>query len=378
MELHTFTTCICPITLSYDAAGLSSLRLHPAAQQVADGPSAGRPEWVLKLARQLTAHMAGEPQDFRAVPIDYGGTGDFARKVYQELRRVPAGTTVTYSQLAERTGRPRAARAVARAMATNRVPMVVPCHRVLRRGGGLGGFSGADGVKSKAQILWAEGTRVTIPATARLGGSIFEPYMWEIAMDHLSARDRRFDSLAAAAVGERLSSVFPDNPVGFLVKSVCYQQLAGAAARTIFDRVEAVVGDGITATGILSAGADNLRGAGLSASKTATIIGLAEAVEQGTLVPGDLAASTREQLIGRLTAYRGIGPWTAEMFAIFHLGMPDIFSPSDLGIRKALARHRSASSLPSVEEAKLIGSRWRPFRTVATWHLWRSLDVVTM
>lgn len=378
MNEYSFSTVVCPVTLTWGSRGLGAVRLHPRDEAEPAVGAGGAPEWVLELAGRLKAHMAGEAQNFSQVAVDYGDTGSFAREVYGELRRVPAGETLTYSDLAKRAGRPGAARAVARAMATNRVPVVIPCHRVLRRGGGLGGFSGADGVKTKAQLLWAEGTRVAIPAAVKIGGSIFEPYMWDIAVDSLSARDERFSALVAAAGGQRLTPVFPDNPFAFLVKSVCYQQLAGAAARTIFGRVETVLSGKIAPAGIQAAGVEALRGAGLSASKAATVMGLAEAMASGTLATDSLAALPREEVMERLTTHRGIGPWTAEMFAIFHLGMPDIFSPSDLGIRKALARLRGADSLPSVAEALRMGRRWKPFRTVATWYLWRSLDVVTM
>jgi len=378
MPAHTFITRICPITLSWNETGLTDVRLHALSEHVPPTSPDGRPEWVRHLAADLVAHMNGECRDFTSVPIDYEPVGDFSRQVYEELRTVPAGQTVTYSELAARVERPLAARAAARAMATNRWPMIVPCHRVLRSGGGLGGFSGANGIASKAQILKAEGVSVAVPPAGDVAGSIFAPYMWDVAVHSLSTRDSRFADIARKVAGQQLTQSLPGNPFAFLVRTVCYQQLAGAAARTIFGRLEAQLNGRITPESVLLASRGELASAGLSASKTATIIGLAEAVQMGTLQVETLSQLPYDELKATLTSYKGLGPWTVEMFAIFHLGLPDIFSPSDLGVRKALARLTGKAGLPSVEEAKRIGNRWKPFRTVATWHLWRSLDVVTM
>ena len=127
-----------------DAAGKRPLRRNPPAA-------------VREAAERIAKHLAGKPDPFDGIELDLSDAPAFAQKVYGALRRVPEGITLTYGDLARLAGKPSAARAVGRAMATNPVPILVPCHRVLPSTGGLGGFSAKGGVALKAHLLEIEG-----------------------------------------------------------------------------------------------------------------------------------------------------------------------------------------------------------------------------
>ncbi len=110
-------------------------------------------EWVARLTDQLKGYAGGEPVDFGDVPLDMEGLSNFQRKVLTACRRIPYGQSSTYGALAAAAGSPGAARAVGRAMATNRWPLIVPCHRVLASGGSLGGYSAPGGLRTKQRLL---------------------------------------------------------------------------------------------------------------------------------------------------------------------------------------------------------------------------------
>jgi 3-methyladenine DNA glycosylase/8-oxoguanine DNA glycosylase len=111
----------------------------------------------------------------------------------------------------------------------------------------------------------------------------------------------------------------------------------------------------------------------LSAGKAGTILALAEQIDSGLLAEAFLGTAGHEELQQRLSAIRGIGPWTVQMFAIFHRGFPDVFPPGDLGIRRAVGNLTGSRTPLSPDRAEEVATRWRPYRTVATWYLWRSL-----
>jgi methylated-DNA-[protein]-cysteine S-methyltransferase len=120
------------------------------------------PQWVLELRQSLIRFAEGEPQDFRKVPIATGHLTPLARKVVSECRKIAWGKQLTYGELATRAGRPGAARAVGSVMAKNRYPLVVPCHRVVGSGGGLGGYSAPGGLDTKRSLLAIEGSSPTL------------------------------------------------------------------------------------------------------------------------------------------------------------------------------------------------------------------------
>lgn len=126
------------------------------------GNSGGRkarvpPPLIAGIIRKVRKHLSGDVQDFRDIVVDLEGAGPFARQVYEAVRTIPAGQTTTYGELAKAIHRPAAARAVGQALGRNPIPLIIPCHRVLARGGKPGGFSAHGGVATKARLLEIEG-----------------------------------------------------------------------------------------------------------------------------------------------------------------------------------------------------------------------------
>jgi O-6-methylguanine DNA methyltransferase len=167
MPAITFDSHICPITIEFTHRKVTRLKLHSVASKAGTESSGGVPAWLQTLVVRIKKHMLGERQDFQDVPLDLSGRSEFAQLVYSALRRVPAGETISYGELAALVGRPTAARGVASAMAANPIPLLIPCHRVVGAKGQLTGFSGADGLATKARMLEAEGA--LSPSSSLLG-----------------------------------------------------------------------------------------------------------------------------------------------------------------------------------------------------------------
>jgi 3-methyladenine DNA glycosylase/8-oxoguanine DNA glycosylase len=165
-----------------------------------------------------------------------------------------------------------------------------------------------------------------------------------------------------------------------LAEAIVYQQLTGKAAATIFGRLCALfpdAADGPTAEQILGASDEELRGAGLSRSKLLSLRDLAQRAVSGEIpTPAEIHGMDDEAIIERLTEIRGIGRWTAEMLLIFHLRRPDVLPVDDYGVRKGFAIVYDRE-LPSPKELAAFGVRWRPYRTVASWYLWRKVERAT-
>ena len=167
-------------------------------------------------------------------------------------------------------------------------------------------------------------------------------------------------------------------PFAALMRSIVYQQLSGKAAGTIWGRVV----DACPCTGfpkpeiVQSVDYETLRGAGLSNNKALAIQDLAEKAIDGT-VPGRrmLNRMSDEEIIERLVQVRGVGRWTVEMLLMFHLDRPDVFPAGDLGVRKGIAATYGLEQAPEGEELERYGDRWRPFRTVGSWYMWRALEM---
>ena len=160
-----------------------------------------------------------------------------------------------------------------------------------------------------------------------------------------------------------------------LARAICYQQLAGAAARAIHGRFEALFdGSGPTPEAVLALPEETLRGAGLSGSKTASIRDLATKVLDGSVELDRVGRLSDADIVGELTLVRGIGRWTAEMFLMFNLLRPDVFPLDDLGLQKGIRVSYFRGRKVSLKTMKRLGETWRPWRTVASWYLWRSLD----
>ena len=164
-------------------------------------------------------------------------------------------------------------------------------------------------------------------------------------------------------------------PFEALARAVCFQQLSGKAATTIYGRFEAAVGGEITPDAILSTPLETLRAAGLSAAKAASVIDLSEKVLDGTVPLGSLKKLGDDELVERLVIVRGIGRWTAEMFLIFQLRRVDVWPVDDLGVRKGYGIAWQLGSMPSPKELAALGEPLRPYRSVAAWYCWRAIDV---
>jgi len=164
-------------------------------------------------------------------------------------------------------------------------------------------------------------------------------------------------------------------PFVMLCRSIVYQQLSGKAAGTIMGRFLALYEpDALTSEALLQTTADTLRGIGLSRQKIAYLHDLAGKVQAGTLRLAALPTYSDAEVIQHLTRVKGIGRWSAEMFLIFALGRPDVFPVDDLGIRKAVQRAYGYKRLPAPVTMRRHARKWVPYRTIATWYLWRSLD----
>ena len=161
-----------------------------------------------------------------------------------------------------------------------------------------------------------------------------------------------------------------------LVRSVIFQQISKSAGRSIQARLWDLFGGPPAPCDIAAADNELLRSVGLSRNKVATIRGLAESSIAGTLPDyGQLAQMDDAAIVDALTIHRGIGVWTAQMLLIFHLGRPDVLPVTDLGVRRGYRIAYALEDLPNPKELAIYGQRWKPWRSVASWYLWRANDL---
>lgn len=205
-------------------------------------------------------------------------------------------------------------------------------------------------------------------------GLCFDPIT---ACAHLTAADPALARIMAVSPAFAVQPARNQSIFAALLRSIVYQQLSGKAAATIHRRVLALFPrQRPTPEDLLAISEDRLRGAGLSRNKTAAVRDLARRTLEGT-VPSVAEAHRLddEALIERLTAVRGVGRWTAEMILIFRLGRPDVFPVADLGVRKGFQRMLDMRRLPSPITMTRRAERWRPYRSVASWYLWRACEL---
>lgn len=165
------------------------------------------------------------------------------------------------------------------------------------------------------------------------------------------------------------------SPFEAVARSIVYQQLSNKAAATIYGRVEALFeGTPPEPSRLLTLSDAQLRAAGLSKQKSAYLKDLAARVAGGEVPIDALHELDDTAVIAHLTRVKGIGRWTAQMFLIFRLGRPDILPELDLGVQKAVQRAYRLRKLPTPDRLLKIGAKWAPYRSVATWYLWRSID----
>jgi DNA-3-methyladenine glycosylase II len=167
---------------------------------------------------------------------------------------------------------------------------------------------------------------------------------------------------------------FRDPNFETLVKSIVYQQLSGRVANAIFTRLAQALAGNVTPEGVLKLRPARMRALGLSGQKTAYIRDLARHARDRKVVFEDLLELPDDDVITRLTQVKGVGVWTAHMFLIFALRRTDILPTGDLGIRNAMRKAYGLDELPSPAEMQVIAEKWRPYCSVASWYLWRSLE----
>jgi DNA-3-methyladenine glycosylase II len=167
-------------------------------------------------------------------------------------------------------------------------------------------------------------------------------------------------------------------PDGFaaLVRSIMYQQLAGAAASTIHGRFLKLFSDGLSPAAVLALPEGAMRTAGVSGAKAAAITDLATKVSDGTVPLHDVDGLSDDELVARLVMVRGIGRWTAEMFLMFQLGRLDVWPVDDYGVRKGWALAHKLKAPPAPRALQAEGDQFRPYRSIAALYCWRAVDTV--
>lgn len=198
------------------------------------------------------------------------------------------------------------------------------------------------------------------------------------ALGHLRAADPLLSAVIERVGPMRLPRLQGATPYDVLARAIVGQQISGHAARAILAKIRGGLG-GVhfpAPEAVLSTSFERLRALGLSGGKALSLKDLAEKTTTG-VVPDrrTLARMPEEEVMVRLTAVRGVGPWTVQMLLLFYLRRPDVFPITDLGIQKGFGRVFLRDRLPSPKQMLARGERWRPYRSVASWYLWRALEL---
>jgi methylated-DNA-[protein]-cysteine S-methyltransferase len=377
----TFPTVIGTCGLSWNEQGITSFSFPESSEarlntvlKKASGlakPTATPPAWIRQLVARIKLHLKGNAQDFADVPVDFGKRPPLALAVYEKIRTLPAGTVITYGELAKRLGKPKASRAVGTALGKNPVPLIVPCHRIVASSGRLGGFSAPGGVATKIDLLDREGVCLTPPRT------LATPAEWRKAVNALKKQDAGFRHLLKQVGDLDFEPDLHSEPLNSLLSAIVSQHLSTKVASTILKRVHALVSknDIPDPHKILKTPDSELRAAGLSFMKISFLKDLAQHSVDGQLSPLDkLQQMSNEHIIKEFTRIKGVGRWTVEMYLIFNLGRADVFPVLDFGVRKGIAQLHGLEKIPDAHEMEKYGEVWKPYRTVASLYLWRSLD----
>src|SRR5713101_7708316 len=197
------------------------------------------------------------------------------------------------------------------------------------------------------------------------------------AIAKLCAADHRLARVIERSIEFRLELPKMESPFEALLEAIVYQSISGKAAATIFERVKAIGGNRHCPTPeqILAAPKRVLRKAGLSRAKIAAMKDLTQKTLEGVVPTLEEAhAMSDAELVERLISVRGIGAWTVEMFLIFRLGRPDVLPIHDLGVKKGWSVTYGKKHVPKPKELLAFGERWRPYRTVASWYMWRAFE----
>jgi len=193
--------------------------------------------------------------------------------------------------------------------------------------------------------------------------------------EHIARADPAFKSIIEAS-GPFTPREADGDYFGTLAQAIVFQQLAGRAANAIHGRFVALYDGKPTAEAILRTPVEDLRGAGLSGAKATSILDLALKTSDGTVPLERIDELDDDEIVTRLSAIRGIGRWTAEMFLIFRLRRPDVWPVDDFGVRKGYARIHDLPEPPKPKALVELGEIYRPYRSVAAWYCWRAVDTV--
>jgi DNA-3-methyladenine glycosylase II len=197
------------------------------------------------------------------------------------------------------------------------------------------------------------------------------------AHEHITRTDKRMARIIAKTGEFRFQLDQCDSVYESLLEAIAYQSISGKAAATIFARIKALGSNGLcpTPAEILAVSNQKLREAGLSGAKAAAMKDLAQKTIDGVVPTLEAAGQlSDEELVERLISVRGIGAWTVEMFLIFRLGRPDVLPIHDYGVQKGFALTYGKKEIPKPRELAAFGERWRPYRTVASWYMWRAVE----
>src|ERR1700751_5775340 len=197
------------------------------------------------------------------------------------------------------------------------------------------------------------------------------------ATTHLSSRDEKLAALIAETAQFHTDMHAAESPYEALLESITYQSISGKAAATILNRIKALGSNGRPPTPeqMLKLRKPLLRKAGLSAAKILAMKDLAAKTISGVVATRDRTATmSDEELVERLVSVRGIGVWTVEMFLIFNLGRPDVLPVHDLGVKKGWSVTYGKKHMPTPKQLLAFGEQWRPYRTIASWYMWRAFE----
>jgi DNA-3-methyladenine glycosylase II len=198
---------------------------------------------------------------------------------------------------------------------------------------------------------------------------------WRAATAEVARLDPAFVPIIDRAGPARLRTKNPDGPFGALASAITYQQLAGKAAAAIHGRFRALVDGPLTPEAVLALPVEAMRGAGLSAAKTASILDLAAHAASGELALGSISRRPDDEIVARLSAVRGIGRWTAEMFLMFELRRLDVWPTGDLGVREGWRLAHRLEIQPTPKALELLGEPLQPIRSVAAWYCWQAVHI---
>jgi len=202
---------------------------------------------------------------------------------------------------------------------------------------------------------------------------------WDDACKHLVKRDRVMRKLIPRLGDDRLES--RGDAFTTLARSIVGQQISVKAAQAVWERFVALTAGPshrLAPDAVLALDAPHIRAAGLSARKVEYLCDLAEHFQSGTVQPAKWRRMDDEAIIEELVGIRGIGRWTAEMFLIFHLLRPNVMPLDDIGLIKGISVNYFSGEPVSRAEAREVGDAWAPFRSVATWYIWRSIDPLSV